>query len=56
MDSSPAVDAVVARTELAMPPALIVEMAKGFSLCMVNGIMSGRADEIIDLANINLCR
>ncbi len=37
MDSSPAVDAVVARTELAMPPALIVEMAKGFSLCMVNG-------------------
>jgi pyruvate dehydrogenase (quinone) len=50
------VDAVVARTELAMPPAITVEMAKGFSLYMVKAIMSGRADEIIDLAKTNLWR
>src|SRR5258708_1249615 len=49
------VDAVVARTELSMPPAIIVEMAKGFSLYMVKAIMSGRADEIVDLAKTNLC-
>jgi pyruvate dehydrogenase (quinone) len=50
------VDAVVARTELAMPPAITVEMAKGFALYMVKAIMSGRADEIIDLAKTNLWR
>jgi pyruvate dehydrogenase (quinone) len=50
------VDAVVARTELAMPPAVTVEMAKGFTLYMVKAIMSGRADEIIDLAKTNLWR
>ena len=50
------VDAIVARTELAMPPAITVEMAKGFSLYMVKAIMSGRADEIVDLAKTNLWR
>jgi pyruvate dehydrogenase (quinone) len=50
------VDAVVARTELAMPPTVTVEMAKGFTLYMVKAIMNGRADEIIDLAKTNLWR
>ena len=50
------VDAVVSRTELAMPPAVTAEMAKGFSLYMVKAIMSGRGDEIIDLARSNLWR
>ena len=49
-------DAVVARTELAMPPAITVEMAKGFTLYMVKAVMSGRTDEIIDLAQGNLWR
>jgi hypothetical protein len=35
---------------------LTVEMAKGFSLYMVKAIMSGRGDEIIDLAKTNLWR
>jgi pyruvate dehydrogenase (quinone) len=48
------VDAVVNRTELAMPPSITVEMAKGFSLYMVKAILNGRADEIIDLARTNL--
>jgi pyruvate dehydrogenase (quinone) len=50
------IDAVVNRTELAMPPSITVEMAKGFTLYMVKAVMSGRGDEIIDLARSNLWR
>jgi len=50
------VDAVVYRTELAMPPTITLEMAKGFTLYMVKAVMSGRGDEIIDLAKTNLWR
>ncbi len=50
------VDAVVNRTELAMPPAVTLEMAKGFTLYMVRAVMSGRGDELIDLARTNLWR
>jgi pyruvate dehydrogenase (quinone) len=39
-----------------MPPSVTVEMAKGFSLYMVKAIMSGRVDEVIDLAKANLWR
>ncbi len=55
-DGPVVVDAVVNRTELAMPPSVTVEMAKGFSLYMVKAIMNGRADEVIDLARTNLWR
>ena len=50
------VDAVVNRTELAMPPAVTLEMAKAFTLYMVKAVMSGRGDELIDLARTNLWR
>ena len=50
------VDAVVNRTELAMPPSITAEMAKGFTLYMVKAVMSGRGDELIDLARTNLWR
>jgi pyruvate dehydrogenase (quinone) len=50
------IDAVVNRTELAMPPAITTEMAKGFTLYMVKAVLSGRADEVIDLARTNLWR
>src|SRR5208337_1360746 len=50
------VDAVVNRTELAMPPTITTEMAKGFTLYMVKAVMSGRGDELIDLARTNLWR
>ena len=50
------VDAVVNRTELAMPPSITLEMAKGFTLYMVKAVMSGRGDELIDLARTNLWR
>ena len=48
------IDAVVNRAELAMPPSITVEMAKGFSLFMVKAILSGRGSEVIDLAKTNL--
>ena len=50
------IDAVVNRTELAMPPSITVEMAKGFTLYMVKAVMSGRGDEVTDLAKTNLWR
>ena len=50
------VDAVVARTELPIPPSINVEMAKGFTLYMIRAVMSGRGDELVDLAKTNLWR
>jgi Thiamine pyrophosphate enzyme, C-terminal TPP binding domain len=50
------IDAVVKRTELAMPPSMTLEMAKGFTLYMVKAVISGHGDEIIDLAKTNLWR
>ena len=50
------VDAVVNRQELAMPPKITLEMAKGFTLYMVKAVMSGRGDEVLDLAVTNLWR
>ncbi len=50
------IDAVVNRAELAMPPSITVEMAKGFTLYMVKAVISGRADEVVDLARTNLWR
>jgi pyruvate dehydrogenase (quinone) len=50
------VDAVVHRSELAMPPAVTAEMAKGFTLYMLKAVMSGRGDELLDLARTNLWR
>jgi pyruvate dehydrogenase (quinone) len=45
---------VVARNVLAMPPSIIVEGAKDFSLHLVEAIINGRADEILDLTRTNL--
>jgi hypothetical protein len=50
------VDAVVNRTELAMPPSITAEMAKSFTLYMVKAILNGRAEKIVDLAKTNLWR
>ena len=50
------VDAVVNRMELAMPPKVMAEMAKGFSLYMLKAVMDGRATDIVDLASSNVLR
>ena len=51
-----AIDAVVNRMELAMPPKVTTEMAKGFTLYMLKAVLNGRADEIVELARTNLLR
>jgi pyruvate dehydrogenase (quinone) len=50
------VDAVVNRQELAVPPKITTEMAKGFTLYMVKAIMNGRGTEVYELAKTNLWR
>jgi pyruvate dehydrogenase (quinone) len=50
------IDAVVNRQELAIPPKITTEMAKGFTLYMVKAVLSGRADEVLELARTNLWR
>ena len=47
---------VVHRQELAMPPTTTLAQMSGFSLFMLKAVLSGRGNEIVDLANINLCR
>lgn len=48
------VDVVTSKHELAMPPKVSAEQAKGFSLYMLRAILSGRGDEIVELARTNL--
>jgi pyruvate dehydrogenase (quinone) len=48
------VDVKVNRQELAMPPTIKVDQALGFSLYMMRAVLSGRADEVIDLVATNL--
>ena len=50
------VEVLVSRQELSMPPTITYEQAKGFGLFMMKAILSGRGDEIIDLARVNLLR
>jgi pyruvate dehydrogenase (quinone) len=50
------VDAIVNRTELAMPPKVNLEMAKGFSLYMLKAVLDGRATDLIELARSNALR
>lgn len=55
-DGPALVDVVSARDELAMPPSIKAEQVKGFSLYAMRAIMSGRGDEIIELATTNVLR
>jgi len=48
------VDVKVNRQELSMPPTITVQQALGFSMYMMRAILSGRGDEVIDLAASNL--
>ena len=55
-DGPALVEVPVSRQELSMPPTITYEQAKGFSLFMMKAVLNGRADEIIDLASVNLFR
>jgi pyruvate dehydrogenase (quinone) len=49
-------DVVTAKQELSMPPTIDVNQIKGFSLWAVRAVMSGRGNEVIDLAKTNIWR
>jgi len=55
-DGPALVEVIVNRQELSMPPTISPEQALGFSLYMIRAVLSGRGDEVIDLAKTNLFR
>jgi len=55
-DGPALVEVLVNRQELSMPPTITLEQMKGFSLFMLRAVLSGRGDEIVDLAKTNLFR
>jgi pyruvate dehydrogenase (quinone) len=55
-DGPALVEVLVSRQELSMPPTITLEQMTGFSLFMLKAVLSGRGDEVIDLAKINLFR
>ena len=55
-DGPALVEAFVHRQELSMPPTITAAQASGFGLFMLKAVLSGRGDEIVDLAKVNLFR
>jgi pyruvate dehydrogenase (quinone) len=55
-DGPALVEVIVARQELSMPPTITYEQVKGFTLYATRTILSGRGDELIDLAGTNIGR
>jgi pyruvate dehydrogenase (quinone) len=53
-DGPAVLDVVTAKQELSMPPTITAEQMKGFSLWVLRAVMSGRGDEVLDLAKTNL--
>ncbi len=47
------VDVVTERDELTIPPAVTAEQVKGFTLYAIRTVLSGRGDELLDLASAN---
>ena len=47
-------EVLTAKQELSMPPTITPEEVRGFSLWLLRAVMSGRGDEVIDLARTNL--
>jgi pyruvate dehydrogenase (quinone) len=55
-DGPALVEVAVHRRELAMPPTISLEQMTGFGIFMIKAVLSGRGDEIVDLARTNLWR
>ncbi|MGH7066257.1 MAG: ubiquinone-dependent pyruvate dehydrogenase [Acetobacteraceae bacterium] len=53
-DGPALVDVLTAKQELAVPPKIALEQAKGFSLFMLKALIGGRGDEVIELVRTNL--
>ncbi|HEY9346877.1 MAG TPA: ubiquinone-dependent pyruvate dehydrogenase [Inquilinus sp.] len=55
-DGPALLDVVTNTQELAMPPAIKLEQAKGFGLWALRAVINGRGDELIEVARTNLLR
>ena len=53
-DGPAVIDVLTAREEILLPPKLMVEQVKGFTLYATRTILSGRGTEILELARTNL--
>ncbi|WP_422935462.1 ubiquinone-dependent pyruvate dehydrogenase [Sinomonas sp. P47F7] len=52
-DGPALVDVATIRQELAMPPTITAQQASGFTLYALRTVLSGRGDEVLDLAKTN---
>ena len=52
-DGPAVLDVVTAKQELSMPPTIGAAEIKGFGLWVLRAVMSGRGDEVVDLAKTN---
>lgn len=52
-DGPALVDVSTIRQELAMPPTITAQQASGFTLYALRTVLSGRGDEVLDLAKTN---
>ncbi|MFK0158166.1 ubiquinone-dependent pyruvate dehydrogenase [Streptomyces sp. NPDC090493] len=50
------VEVMTARQELSVPPTIKFEQAKGFALYAARTVLSGRGDELLELARTNISR
>lgn len=55
-DGPALVEVPVSRQELSVPPTITVEQMKNFGLFTLKAVLSGRGDEVVDLAKVNLFR
>src|SRR4029453_6624963 len=55
-DGPALLDVITARQELSIPPTISLDQVKGFTLYATRAVLSGRGDELVDLAVTNVAR
>jgi pyruvate dehydrogenase (quinone) len=55
-DGPALIDVVSVRQELVMPPKATFDQARHFGLFLMKAVLNGRADQLVDLATVNLTR
>jgi pyruvate dehydrogenase (quinone) len=55
-DGPALIEVMTARQELSIPPTITFEQVKNFTLYATRTVLSGRGDELIDLAKTNVAR
>jgi pyruvate dehydrogenase (quinone) len=53
-DGASVIEVMTEREELSLPPGITASQAKGFALWATRSVLSGRGDEVVELAKTNL--